>query len=172
MRVNKWLPVPGRKRQLKRSCLVADDTLIYLIGGFNTSQSDDDEGRFAQAYDPRSPAWLRLPNSWHYYTSRSSSCAINGKIYISNGLQLETFDHVAGTWQTICKKTENRVDLRDLSCVTSYENKLYIFGRASNTNDPFVNFVTYNPTSRMFSSPVPINGVSTYSLESIVFKSL
>ena len=81
--IDKWLPVSRMKKRLFNYCLLSDENLIYLIGS-NLGLKDRSPPGYVQAYNLRSPTWLKLPTTAYLYKTRlAQGCDVNGRLSIS-----------------------------------------------------------------------------------------
>lgn len=86
---NEWLSIPEPETKVFYSNLVAQDNLLYLVGG---DGKGTDGGKkfdgYVQVYDCRLPRWLHLSKSSEMpitnYPTRPKSCIIDRNIYVFN----------------------------------------------------------------------------------------
>jgi len=172
--IDKWLPVSRMKKRLFDCCLLSDENLIYLIGG-NFGSEDRSPPGYVQAYDPRSPTWLKLPTTACLYDSiLTTGCVVNGRLFVSNQKQIETFDPRASRWEKVensfleeRNKYARRVNVK----LVSYEEKLYLFYYNSCTEPKYC---TYTLQSQEWS---PFTSIQSFEIDCflqdiLVFKAL
>ena len=145
--VDEWFPVPEKKIEQSFSCLANDDNLVYSIGGDLMTPR-----KLVQAFDYRTAAWMKLPDSLFSHWLFSRSCALNGKVYVYNEKDIEMFDYKAGKWQKLESPLRRNDSGRYLKLssmkMSSYENMLWIIMADNKPKYPVAKVATYNFVSQ------------------------
>jgi hypothetical protein len=159
--IDKWFPVPEMKTKLNDSYLIANDKLVYLIGG-NEDSSNVNRANYVQAYDYRVPHWLELPRSHSNETvvhgavqkSTYSGCFVNEKLYLYYRNLMQVFDPVAGRWEKVKEYTPLEDNWTRQLKIASYNNSVWVI------NDcPKENCEIYDATSQEWRDLGPLQSL-------------
>ena len=150
-----------------------------MIGGVN--KKDILGSEFIQSYDHRAGEWQLLPKPSYGY-SGAACCALNGKIYVSGGLnndlKAEVYQPIAGKWEKM-KPMNRKLESHRM---VSYANMVYAMGgyiRTNNKCSKNLSVDVYDPASDSWVSSTVlaeafkrIDATPTCIAEAIVFKSV
>lgn len=132
-RANRWLIFPGDRDIMPRAYhgLVALDSMIYMIGGFDGSQCFN----CVRCFNPLMHCWSERA-CMHLARCYVSVAVLNGKIYAMGGYDgdrrtntAERYDPATNTWMLIAEMNDQRSD----ACATVVDGKVYIVGGFTGT---------------------------------------